>query len=609
LSKEVDVSPQTVPQTEQRTVALAEIHVEQGFNPRDRFERKPLDELAKSIAVHGLLQPIVVAEDGDGYRLIAGERRYRAAELAGLEQVPVVVRQPDEGASGFELAIVENIAREQLDPLEEAKAYRRLMDEQGLTRKGVAERIGVAQRRVTDRLQILELPDELQPKLAAGEIPPAAVKPLVQLAKLHPELPAVAVAEVKREVDPDGWEEPVTWRDLVADPIAVVTAPVGGELPSDVYQSSGHYPVERFSLTEKARKDLEKLAKLGQRISQLQFGRQEQQQADALGALHGSLLIGQDVADQLACDRIARALKDARAQQRQQREWERRRAEQAKANGDGPDADGDSEEQPAPSEEELAERRRREREAQQEAKRKAAAHNAELGAAVVKGFARVKLDERVVKLLATLNLGGELEQIAMRGARYGFPGWVEQTQTKGGKPKTVYIERRGDAGRQAREYLSVAKTAQEAAGRLLALVAMARYADEAAVAQSARSYYQLPVPAGLPWSGEIVDLIDELAAERLPDHLTATKRAERAEQRQREAEREALRRSIADRIARGGELDADERAQLREEVEQAYDYWSPAARELKEQLDELDRQAADAADGDRPAEAEEVAEP
>jgi hypothetical protein len=131
---------------------------------------------------------------------------------------------------------------------------------------------------------------------------------------------------------------------------------------------------------------------------------------------------------------------------------------------------------------------------------------------------------------------------------------------------------------------------------------MARYADEGAVAQSAQSYYHLPVPAGLPWSGEIVDLIDALAADRLPDHLTATKRAEQADQRQREAEREALRQSIADRISRGA-LDAEERAQLREDVEQAYDYWSPEAREITERLDELDREPAD------PAESEEVAEP
>jgi hypothetical protein len=94
----------------------------------------------------------------------------------------------------------------------------------------------------------------------------------------------------------------------------------------------------------------------------------------------------------------------------------------------------------------------------------------------------------------------------------------------------------------------------------------------------------------------------------LPDHLTAAKCAERAEQRQQEAEREALRRSIADRIARSGAFDADERAQLREDVARAYGHWSPEAREIEEQLDELDRQAADPADAGNPAESEEVNE-
>jgi hypothetical protein len=221
-------------------------------------------------------------------------------------------------------------------------------------------------------------------------------------------------------------------------------------------------------------------------------------------------------------------------------------------------------------------------------------------------YSLLKLDERVVKIIATLNLGGELDQLAMRGARYGFPGWVEQTQTKGGTPKAVYIERRADAGAKAREYLSLAKAGQEAAGRLLALVAIARYADEGAVAQSSQSYYHLPVPTGLPWSGEIVDLIDQLASERLPDHLTATKRAERAEQRQKEAERDAFRRSIAERIARGSELDAEERSQLREEIEQTIGRYSPQAHDLVEQLDELEREATEAAHGDVEGEAREV---
>jgi hypothetical protein len=133
-------------------------------------------------------------------------------------------------------------------------------------------------------------------------------------------------------------------------------------------------------------------------------------------------------------------------------------------------------------------------------------------------------------------------------------------------------------------------------------MAVARYADEGAVAQSAQSYYHLPVPTGLPWSREIVDLIDDLASERLPDHLTAKKRAERAEQREQEAEPVNLRQSIADRLARGGQLDAEERSQLREEIERAYGRYAPQAYELNEQLDELDREANEAAgDSTKPA--------
>ena len=110
------------------------------------------------------------------------------------------------------------------------------------------------------------------------------------------------------------------------------------------------------------------------------------------------------------------------------------------------------------------------------------------------------------------------------------------------------------------------------------------------------------MPAGLPWSGEVVDLIDDLASERLPDHLAAKKRAERAEQRQQQAELVILRESIAERVARGGELDAEERSQLREEIERAYGRYTPHAHELNEQLDELDREASEAAgDETKPA--------
>jgi hypothetical protein len=328
----------------------------------------------------------------------------------------------------------------------------------------------------------------------------------------------------------------------------------------------------------------------------VRFGDDEAEQAGALGALHQSgggyvrLIVGQEVADQLAGDWLDRCVRAQRRHQRDQRRWER---ERAKANGTGAEAEASL------SEEEQAERRRAEREAERDARRTAAAHNAELGAAAVKGFARVKLDGRVVKLLACLNLGSELDQIAMRGARYGFPGWPETVEQKNGRQKTVYLDRREDAGAKARDYLSVAKTPQELAGRLLALVAMARYADEGAVAQSARSFYSLPVPRALPWSDEVGDLIDELAAERLPDHLTQAKREERTRQREAQAEHRRLGESVDQRLAQAGELAAEQRAELVRDAERAWGPHSPEAWKLRQRIKEIEQ-----ADGGDPGDAE-----
>jgi hypothetical protein len=134
----------------------------------------------------------------------------------------------------------------------------------------------------------------------------------------------------------------------------------------------------------------------------------------------------------------------------------------------------------------------------------------------------------------------------MRGARNGIRGWpdaVEQAEDR--------LHRAGDeAGRKARDYVAVARTPQVLAGRLLALAAMAGYADEGAVAQSARSFHGRAVPRALPWADVVVNLIDALSAERLPDHLTEAKRDERAKQREKEAQRDKLASGSPTRVTR-----------------------------------------------------------
>lgn len=137
--------------------------------PRRKFDDATLDELAKSIKQQGVLQPLLVRRDGKGYRLIAGERRWRASQRAGLGEVPVLVREAND-AEAFELALVENLQREDLSPLEEAEGYRRLLEERKWTQEQVADRVGKERSTVANALRLLGLPAEVKQLLEAGEL-------------------------------------------------------------------------------------------------------------------------------------------------------------------------------------------------------------------------------------------------------------------------------------------------------------------------------------------------------------------------------------------------------------------------------------------------------
>ncbi|MEO8463685.1 MAG: ParB/RepB/Spo0J family partition protein [Chloroflexota bacterium] len=135
--------------------------------PRLRMNGPALDTLISSIREHGVIQPILVTEVVDGYQLVAGERRVRAARAAGLERVPAVVRQLADREQ-LELALVENLQREDLDPLESARAYRQLMDEFGFSQETLASRVGRARSTVANTLRLLELHDAVQSAVADG---------------------------------------------------------------------------------------------------------------------------------------------------------------------------------------------------------------------------------------------------------------------------------------------------------------------------------------------------------------------------------------------------------------------------------------------------------
>jgi ParB family chromosome partitioning protein len=139
------------------------------YQPRKRFEQDALAQLADSIAEHGVLQPVLVTPSADGYRLIAGERRLRAAQIAGLDRIPALVRTADDGAQ-LAWALIENMQRSDLNPLEEAHAFRQLVDDFGLTHDEVGSRIGRSRSAVANTLRLLDLDARVQSALSGGQI-------------------------------------------------------------------------------------------------------------------------------------------------------------------------------------------------------------------------------------------------------------------------------------------------------------------------------------------------------------------------------------------------------------------------------------------------------
>jgi ParB family transcriptional regulator, chromosome partitioning protein len=137
--------------------------------PRKAFDAQALRALADSIQAQGVIQPILVRRDGVGYRLIAGERRWRAAQLAGLHEIPAIVREATE-SEAFALALVENLQRTDLNPIEEAEGYRRLVDEFGLTQEEVSVRVGKERSTVANAMRLLGLPLAVKEKVAAGAL-------------------------------------------------------------------------------------------------------------------------------------------------------------------------------------------------------------------------------------------------------------------------------------------------------------------------------------------------------------------------------------------------------------------------------------------------------
>lgn len=225
------------------------------YQPRHNFSDISLQELVDSIKEHGIMQPLVVTRKGNSYELIAGERRLRSAKLAKLEVVPVIIREASEQKK-LELALIENVQRQNLDAIETARAYRRLMDEFNLSQEATAKRVGKARSSVANILRLLELPEEIQRALSAGRITEAHAKYLLGISEetkqlilfkkiLHQNLSvAQTYEETKRlggtksaqvKVNYDDQDKEKKLRSFFGTKAKIIRAKKGGRVVLDFY--------------------------------------------------------------------------------------------------------------------------------------------------------------------------------------------------------------------------------------------------------------------------------------------------------------------------------------------------------------------------------------
>jgi ParB family chromosome partitioning protein len=152
------------------------------YQPRKVFNEEALDDLTRSVREHGIVQPIVVTRTADNrYRLIAGERRFRAAQKAGLQSVPAVIKDLQKEGDALQIALIENIQREDLNPIEEANAYHQLHDEFGLTQEEISRRVGKERSTVANFLRLLKLPEAVKQRLATGQLSMGHARALLSL--------------------------------------------------------------------------------------------------------------------------------------------------------------------------------------------------------------------------------------------------------------------------------------------------------------------------------------------------------------------------------------------------------------------------------------------
>lgn len=179
ISTLIDDIEKNTPNSEQSTVALTEIRPNP-YQPRKVFDKEALEELASSIKLHGIFQPVILKKSIQGYEIVAGERRCRAAKMAKLKEVPAIIVDFTDDQM-MEIALLENIQRENLNAIEEAKAYQMMMEKLKLTQEALSKRVGKSRSYITNTLRLLSLPEEIQDYVLSGKLSMGHARSLITL--------------------------------------------------------------------------------------------------------------------------------------------------------------------------------------------------------------------------------------------------------------------------------------------------------------------------------------------------------------------------------------------------------------------------------------------
>ena len=184
-SQALDIVPNS---DDSQIVELKIVDVETNKDqPRKEFDKEKLDELADSISKHGVIQPIIVTKQGSIYQIVAGERRWRASKQAGLKKIPAIIRNYDE-IKIMEVALIENLQRENLNPVEEALGYKSLMETFSLTQDKISERVGKSRSAIANSLRLLNLPDKVLSMLEKGEISTGHAKVILSISNKNEQI-------------------------------------------------------------------------------------------------------------------------------------------------------------------------------------------------------------------------------------------------------------------------------------------------------------------------------------------------------------------------------------------------------------------------------------